>query len=196
MSGRTGSAEAEALLSQGVGGRGKSLAGLPEGARVLVIRLRSMGDTVLMTPALRLLHDWRPDLRVSVLSEERTRPVKFMLAPGMLKLTAYSPDFGEAEEQVEVQYTGEEITDSLRCARWFQTHRLGRERGHRCRSSSEDSAYKPSERSEQRRSCRLRTGSGPSCRTNCWSAAPLESHQGTARSQDQTRLRDQFSVPI
>lgn len=48
--------------------------------------------------------------RVSVLSEERTRPVKFMLAPGMLKLTAYSPDFGEAEEQVEVQYTGEEIT--------------------------------------------------------------------------------------
>ncbi|OFV90957.1 MAG: hypothetical protein A3H28_03575 [Acidobacteria bacterium RIFCSPLOWO2_02_FULL_61_28] len=69
MSGRTGSAEAGALLSQGVGGRGKSLAGLPEGARVLVIRLRSMGDTVLMTPALRLLHDWRPDLRVSVLSE-------------------------------------------------------------------------------------------------------------------------------
>src|SRR3972149_3160795 len=67
MSGRPGSAEAEALLSQGVGGRGEFLAGLPEGARVLVIRLRSMGDTVLMTPAL--LHDWRPDLRVSVLSE-------------------------------------------------------------------------------------------------------------------------------
>ena len=69
MSGRTGSAEAGALRSQGVGGRGKSLAALPQGARVLVIRLRSMGDTVLMTPALRLLHDWRPDLCVSVLSE-------------------------------------------------------------------------------------------------------------------------------
>src|SRR5262245_8582589 len=48
--------------------------------------------------------------RVSVLSEERTKPTKFMLAPGMLKLTAYSPDFGEAEEQVEIQYTGEEMT--------------------------------------------------------------------------------------
>jgi len=42
---------------------------LPVGARVLVIRLRSMGDTVLMTPALRLLHDWRPDLKISVLVE-------------------------------------------------------------------------------------------------------------------------------
>src|SRR4029450_2285762 len=26
------------------------------------------------------------------------------------KLTAYSPDFGEAEEQIEVQYAGEEMT--------------------------------------------------------------------------------------
>jgi DNA polymerase-3 subunit beta len=48
--------------------------------------------------------------RVSVLSEERTKPVKFVLSPGMLKLTAYSPDFGEAEEQMEIQYSGEEIT--------------------------------------------------------------------------------------
>src|SRR6266498_4102889 len=42
--------------------------------------------------------------RVSVLSEERTKPAKFLLAPGVLKLSAYSPDFGEAEEQVEVEY--------------------------------------------------------------------------------------------
>jgi len=48
--------------------------------------------------------------RVSVLSEERTKPVKFTLSPGLLKLTAYSPDFGEAEEQIEVQYAGEELT--------------------------------------------------------------------------------------
>jgi len=47
--------------------------------------------------------------RVSVLSEERTRPVKFVFAPGLLKLTAYSPDFGEAEEQVEAQYAGDEM---------------------------------------------------------------------------------------
>lgn len=48
--------------------------------------------------------------RVSVLSEERTRPVKFTLAPGVLRLSAYHPDFGEAEESVEVEYAGEEIT--------------------------------------------------------------------------------------
>src|SRR3989304_40476 len=46
-----------------------ALAALPAGARVLIIRLRSMGDTVLMTPALRLMHEWRPDLEVSVLVE-------------------------------------------------------------------------------------------------------------------------------
>jgi DNA polymerase-3 subunit beta len=47
--------------------------------------------------------------RVSVLSEERTRPVKFVLSPGSLKLTANSPDYGEAEEQMEAQFAGEEI---------------------------------------------------------------------------------------
>jgi heptosyltransferase III len=45
------------------------LGGIPTGGSVLVVRLRSMGDTILLTPALRLLHDWRPDLRVSVLVE-------------------------------------------------------------------------------------------------------------------------------
>jgi DNA polymerase-3 subunit beta len=48
--------------------------------------------------------------RVSVLSEERTKPVRFLFSPGMLKLTANSPDYGEAEEQVEAQFAGEEIT--------------------------------------------------------------------------------------
>jgi DNA polymerase-3 subunit beta len=48
--------------------------------------------------------------RVSVLSEERTKPVKFVLSPGVLKLAAYSADYGEAEEAMEVQYVGEEIT--------------------------------------------------------------------------------------
>jgi DNA polymerase-3 subunit beta len=48
--------------------------------------------------------------RVAVLSEERTRPVKFSLAPGLLKLASYSPDFGEAEESVEVEYAGDEMT--------------------------------------------------------------------------------------
>jgi len=44
---------------------------LPEGARVAVIRLRSMGDCVLTTPALALLKQFRPDLKISVVVEDR-----------------------------------------------------------------------------------------------------------------------------
>ncbi len=49
------------------------LPSLESGSRILIIRLRSMGDTVLLTPALRLLKQWRNDLRVSVLVEPRFR---------------------------------------------------------------------------------------------------------------------------
>ena len=44
---------------------------LPEGARVVVIRLRSLGDSVLTTPALVLLKQFRPDLKISVVVEDR-----------------------------------------------------------------------------------------------------------------------------
>lgn len=40
-------------------------------SRLLIIRLRSIGDIVLLTPALRLLKQWRPDLRTSVLIDSR-----------------------------------------------------------------------------------------------------------------------------
>ena len=46
---------------------------LPPQARILIVRLRSIGDIVLLTPALHLLKNWRPDLRVSVLIEDRFR---------------------------------------------------------------------------------------------------------------------------
>lgn len=46
------------------------LSRLPAGARVLVLRLRSLGDTLLATPALRALKAWRPDLEVSALVEK------------------------------------------------------------------------------------------------------------------------------
>ena len=48
---------------------------LPAGARVLVVRLRSLGDALLMTPALRALKAWRLDLRVSVLLYARFAPI-------------------------------------------------------------------------------------------------------------------------
>lgn len=48
---------------------------LPLGARILLIRLRSLGDIVLLTPSLRLLKEWRPDLRLSVVAETRFQPL-------------------------------------------------------------------------------------------------------------------------
>jgi heptosyltransferase III len=65
------------------------LADLPPGARILIIRLRSIGDIILLTPALKLLREWRPDLRVSVMVESRFRElllenpaVEEVLTPG------------------------------------------------------------------------------------------------------------------
>ena len=45
------------------------------GARVAVIRIRSLGDCVLTTPALALLRAYRPDLSIAVVVEERFRGV-------------------------------------------------------------------------------------------------------------------------
>ena len=50
---------------------GALLPSLPQGAEILIIRLRSLGDLVLETPAIAALHSWRPDLRISVLVEPR-----------------------------------------------------------------------------------------------------------------------------
>lgn len=48
---------------------------LPAGSRIAVIRLRSLGDCVLTTPALDLLKAHRPDLRIAVVVEDRFREV-------------------------------------------------------------------------------------------------------------------------
>ena len=48
---------------------------LPQSASVVVIRLRSLGDAVLTTPALQLLRAARPDLRVSVVLDEVFTPL-------------------------------------------------------------------------------------------------------------------------
>jgi DNA polymerase-3 subunit beta len=47
--------------------------------------------------------------RVSVMAEERNKPVKFTLTPASLKLSASSQELGEAEEVLGVEYAGEEI---------------------------------------------------------------------------------------
>ena len=43
--------------------------------RALFVRLRSIGDTILMTPALEALKAWRPDLHVTVVSEPLSAPL-------------------------------------------------------------------------------------------------------------------------
>ena len=48
---------------------------LPPGARVAVIRLRSLGDCVLTTPAISLLKQFRPDLQLAVVVEDAFAPV-------------------------------------------------------------------------------------------------------------------------
>src|ERR1700733_440213 len=48
---------------------------LPSGARVAIIRLRSLGDCVLTTPALHLLKQARPDLEIAVVVEDRFQAV-------------------------------------------------------------------------------------------------------------------------
>lgn len=43
--------------------------------RVLLVRLRSIGDTVLMTPVLEALKQWSPTISISVVSEPLSAPV-------------------------------------------------------------------------------------------------------------------------
>jgi ADP-heptose:LPS heptosyltransferase len=71
---------------------------LPEGARLAVIRLRSLGDSVLTTPALVLLKQFRPDLKLSVVVEDNfaavftgNPDVDQILAPNAASLARLRP---------------------------------------------------------------------------------------------------------
>ena len=43
--------------------------------RVLLVRLRSIGDTVLMTPCLQALNEWQPGIEIGVVTEPLAAPV-------------------------------------------------------------------------------------------------------------------------
>jgi heptosyltransferase-3 len=62
---------------------------LPSGSRIAVIRLRSLGDCVLTTPALSLLKQHRPDLKISVIVE-----------PRFAEIFANNPDVDETRESM------------------------------------------------------------------------------------------------
>ncbi|HVX65837.1 MAG TPA: glycosyltransferase family 9 protein [Bryobacteraceae bacterium] len=77
---------------------GTILEQLPEGSRVALIRLRSLGDCVLTTPAIAILQRSRPDLRIAVVVEERfaavfdgNPAVETLLAPLARDLAAWRP---------------------------------------------------------------------------------------------------------
>lgn len=78
---------------------GFDLERLPAHGRAAVIRLRSLGDCVLTTPALEILKRARPDLRVAVVVEDRFRAVfegnsdvEALLPPSSRALRAWHPD--------------------------------------------------------------------------------------------------------
>ena len=48
--------------------------------------------------------------RVAVMADDRNKPVKITLGPGSLRLSASSAELGEAEENLEVDYAGTELT--------------------------------------------------------------------------------------
>jgi DNA polymerase-3 subunit beta len=61
----------------------------------------------LTLPAELLLQALR---RVALLSSERSRAVKLELSAGLLRLSSSNPDLGEAQEEIDVDYAGDELS--------------------------------------------------------------------------------------
>lgn len=78
---------------------------LPQGAGVAFIRLRSLGDTLLVSPAAAAVKAWRSDLRLAMLVEPRFAAV-----------VAHNPDF---ETIIEVPATVAGRVQALRELRQF-----------------------------------------------------------------------------
>jgi heptosyltransferase-3 len=72
---------------------------LPRNGRIAVIRIRSMGDCILTTPALSVLKQGRPDLAIAVVVEDRFRTlfegnadISEILSPKVSALRKWRPD--------------------------------------------------------------------------------------------------------
>ncbi len=71
---------------------------IPAGARILIVRLRSMGDCVLTTPAIEILARYRPDVKIGVVVEpgfaaifEDNPAVSAILAPSAIQVFRWRP---------------------------------------------------------------------------------------------------------
>lgn len=69
---------------------------MPEGNTALML-----GDKTTLRQALA---------RTAILSNEKYRGIRFKLGKGVLQLQAHNPEQDEAEEEVEVEYGGEDLT--------------------------------------------------------------------------------------
>jgi heptosyltransferase-3 len=76
----------------------RSLENLPQGSRVAIIRLRSLGDCVLTTPAISLLKQFRKDLQIGISVEPRFNDlfeghpdIDQILAPEVAAIRAFAP---------------------------------------------------------------------------------------------------------
>jgi len=74
------------------------LTNLPSKSKFLLIRLRSLGDCVLTTPAIRLLKAWRPQSEIGVVVEDRFREIyadnpdiSAILPPVLAKVREFEP---------------------------------------------------------------------------------------------------------
>jgi lipopolysaccharide heptosyltransferase II len=74
----------------------------------LLIRLRSIGDTVLMTPCVTALKAWRPELQISVLSEATAAPLL--------------EDHPQVDEVIVLEREGRWLSDGV--SRWRVAQRL------------------------------------------------------------------------
>jgi heptosyltransferase III len=84
----------------------KVLDRLPPGARVAIIRLRSLGDCVLTTPALAVLKQARPDLEIAVVVEDMYAPV-FSGNPDVSQILApTAASVGRFRPQIAINFHG------------------------------------------------------------------------------------------
>lgn len=75
------------------------IAQLPPRSRAAIIRLRSLGDCVLSTPAIELLNHARPDIEIAVVAEDRfagvfrgNPAVTHVLPPSARAIRGFAPD--------------------------------------------------------------------------------------------------------
>ena len=115
-----------------------SLDRLAPEAHVVIIRLRSLGDCVLSTPAIHLLKAYRPDLRIGVVVEERfadvyrgNSDIDAVLEPRVAAVRGFAPELclnlhGGTRSARLTALSGANVKagfDIFRPA-WVYTHRL------------------------------------------------------------------------